>query len=156
MEKTIFEKLVADYRGTDEQAKEAAHKELVKAGQDLIKKYTKIAKKFGDIVWPLRHFTENNGKLKQILGIDDEGILFEGKYRDYDYDTGHRDAVGVSYITLLMRSFTDEDLTVFIEDCRKTALDDLQAKISSCEKEIADAKKEIKRIEKLAINTKNV
>lgn len=152
MEKTKFEKLVADYKGTDEHAKEAAHKELVKAGQDLIKKYAKIAKKFGDIVWPLKHFIENNGKLKQILGIDDEGILFEGEYRDYDHETGHKDACGVSYITLLMRSFTDEDLITFIEDCRKTALDDLQAKISSCEKEIADAKKEIKRIEKLKTN----
>lgn len=149
MEKFMLNQLVADFNSDNEEKKKNAETEFLDLGKRWINGCKKTAKLFGNINWMCKRFAENNGKLKNVLVADQKHVVFYGSYKDVDYDTGHRDASCVQYISLKMEHFYDNAPELFKESCRLAAIMKLESSIKEYKRQIADAQKQIEKIKKI-------
>lgn len=149
MENIMLKQLVADFNGNDEAKKKKAELALLGLGKQWLSTCQKTAKRFGDVEWLYKGFTDKNGKLKNVLYSDDKIISFFGKYKGYDYETGCYGEQCAKYINIKVECFYEDAVEKFKESCRLTAVMHLESTIKDYQKKIVDAQKQIEKIKKI-------
>ncbi len=149
MEKFMLNQLVADFNSDNEEKKKKAELAFLDLGKQWLSTCQKTAKRFGGVEWLYRGFTDKNGKLKNVLYLDDKIISFSGSYKGYDYETGRYGVQGVEYINIKMEHFYDNAPELFKESCRLAAIMKLESSINEYKRQIADTEKQIEKIKKI-------
>ena len=145
----ILKQLVADFNSNDEAKKKKAELVFLNLGKQWLLTCQKTAKRFGDVEWLYKGFTDKNGKLKNVLYSDDKIISFSGKYKEYDYETGCYGEQCVKYINIKVECFYEDAVEKFKESCRLAAVMHLETTIRDYQKKIVYAQKQIEKIKKI-------
>ena len=151
MKKSEIRCLIADFNGNDMQKKTTAEKKLISSAEKLLKSFGRIARKFENAEWMYRDFTENGGKLTELKSADGKTMLFVGKYKTVDYDTGKRNVWAYTYIHLKISCLEDGSEIKFAESCRKNIIKLMNNAIEERRKEISELKKNIEKMKSVIV-----